>query len=100
MDDEGNAADDAMTELLERAGIQSSATMNLIVFSFLMFTVPLSVMYVTYRYLFIGKLKVGAQKPHAQSHPSLTEYLHLTRDRAALYAGVMGIAVVSGLSGC
>jgi len=56
------------------SSVQPDATRNLIVFSFFMFTIPLAVMYVTYRYLFI-------------------DYLHLTRDRAALYAGIVGIGV-------
>jgi hypothetical protein len=37
------------------SSIQPEATRNLIVFSFLMFTIPLAVMYVTYRFLFLGK---------------------------------------------
>ncbi|KAI1731840.1 VMA21-like domain-containing protein [Ditylenchus destructor] len=54
---------------------QSSATCKLIVFSFFMFTVPLAVMYLAYVYIFI-------------------EHYHLPKDRAALYAGLLGIAVV------
>uniref|UniRef100_A0A914H1G8 Uncharacterized protein n=1 Tax=Globodera rostochiensis TaxID=31243 RepID=A0A914H1G8_GLORO len=62
---------DALCETKTR----NQAIARLITFSCILFTVPLTLMYLTYRFLFIG-------------------HFHLAHDRAILYAGIVAAATV------
>ncbi|KAL3092362.1 hypothetical protein niasHS_007571 [Heterodera schachtii] len=76
--DEEEAAEDALLDDEAppyAAKTRDRAIGRLIVFSCILFTVPLTLMYITYRFLFIG-------------------HYQLAHDRAILYAGIVAAATV------
>uniref|UniRef100_A0A915D375 Vacuolar ATPase assembly integral membrane protein VMA21 homolog n=1 Tax=Ditylenchus dipsaci TaxID=166011 RepID=A0A915D375_9BILA len=66
--------DSEVEEIMYGAESNSIAVSNLVLYSFLIFTLPLLVMYGCYLFLL--------------------DYFHLPRDRAALYSGILGAVMV------
>ncbi|KAH7696673.1 Protein R07E5.7 [Aphelenchoides avenae] len=66
-------------DILYSDDVRHGAIANLIFFSILMFTLPVIVMYVTYKFVFL-------------------DHYHLPRDEAALYAGLCAAATVIAIA--